>query len=482
MRWLRRCIFFLLIATAVVFLARDWGAQAAPVPADFVTVRYWEKWTGTEGRQMQQIVEDFNKTVGREKHIYVEYMSIANVDQKTLVAIAAGVPPDVAGLWDQQVAQYAALGAVEPIDDLARSHDITEQTYVPVYWNGCHYKGRLYALVSTPAAIALHYNKAVFRERADALRTAGCDPARPPRTLDELDRYAAAIDTRDSGGHIDVAGYIPLQSWYVPFTPFWFGGELFDPTSGKFDLDGPATVNCFKWVQSYSKRLGSAAVQDFTTTHLLDNFDSPQNPFLTGKLAMQQQGPWMANYIAHLRPSMSQVLVPHEREKELPRRTDNYDWAVAPFPAAVAGREMTSFCPFDALMIPVGARHKAEAFEFMAYVNRQDVCEKLNTLHCKNTQLRHVSESFYPDHPNPYIRVFQELAASPNARGCPQVPIWPEVYKELTDASQAVALQDVDPEVRLHAAQKRLQEQYDHFREIEEQRDRAALNDRQPSP
>jgi len=161
------------------------------------------------------------------------------------------------------------------------------------------------------------------------------------------------------------------------------------------------------------------------------------------------------------------VLVPKSEEKKLPRRTDNYAWAVAPFPAAVAGLEDASFCTFDVLMIPVGARHKSEAFDFLAYVNRQDVSEKLARMHCTNTQLRAVSDDFLNNHPNPYISVFQKLAASPNAHGVPPVPIWPEVFKELTDAGQAVAIQGADPRTVLQASQNRLQAEYDRFREIQ---------------
>ena len=58
-----------------------------------------------------------------------------------------------------------------------------------------------------------------------------------------------------------------------------------------------------------------------------------------------------------------------------------------PFPSAVPGLEDVTFADFDALVIPQGARHKQEAFEFIAYVNRQDVMEKLCKLHCKNSPL-----------------------------------------------------------------------------------------------
>ena len=51
-----------------------------------------------------EIVDWFNNTVGKEKGIYVQYLSMSSINQKTLVSTAAGVPPDVAGLWDHQVA------------------------------------------------------------------------------------------------------------------------------------------------------------------------------------------------------------------------------------------------------------------------------------------------------------------------------------------------------------------------------------------
>jgi ABC-type glycerol-3-phosphate transport system substrate-binding protein len=208
----------------------------------------------------------------------------------------------------------------------------------------------------------------------------------------------------------------------------------------------------------------------------LGAFDSPQNPVLVGKLVMQQQGPWMANRINHLKPSMSEVLVPHDKEYTLANRTDNYAWGIAPFPSADPNLIDISYNSFDVLMIPRGARHPREAFEFMAYVNRQDVAEKLNTLHSTNSQLRQVSKEFLDHHPNPYIAIYQRLAASPNAHGVPPVPIWPEVFKELNDAAASVALEGADPAVVLHQAQDRLQAQYDRFHRMEEARLRLGMN------
>ena len=60
---------------------------------------------------MRVIVNDFNNTVGAQKGIFVRYVSSSTINQKTLVATAAGVPPDVAGLFDVNLVQFAAMDA-----------------------------------------------------------------------------------------------------------------------------------------------------------------------------------------------------------------------------------------------------------------------------------------------------------------------------------------------------------------------------------
>jgi len=468
MKLVKIIVFALLGATGLGFLLFGSRPNFSDVPPGFTVVEYWEKWNGPEFLGMKQIVDDFNNSVGKEKKIYVRYMSMSEIDRKTLMSIAAGVPPDVAGIWDQQVAQYAAIGAAQPLDELAKEHGITEDYYLPVFWKGCSYRGHLYALVSTPGTVALIYNKQIYQQCADKLRAAGLDPDRAPRTMAEFDKYCQCLDERDADGNITRAGFIPLQSWYIPHLGYWFGADIVDPQTGRPELDSPQMLAAFAWVQGYAKRLGERSLNDFKNS--LGNFDSPQNPFLVGKEVMDQQGPWMAKYIHNNKPAMSEVLVPSDKEFELKDRTANYAWAFAPFPSAVPGKEMISYNSFDGLMIPTGARHPKEAFEFMAYVNREDVSEKLNILHGKNCQLRHVSEYFLTHHSNPYIALFQKLAASPNARPVPPSPIWAEIYQELIDVSQAVSLEPIASDTAMHRAQQRMMERYNRFTAIEQER------------
>ncbi len=449
------------------------------LPRDRVIVDYWEKWTGDEATQMKQIVDEFNRTVGAEKKIYVRYVSTSSISQKTLVSTAAGVPPDIAGLWNENIVQYAATDGLEPLEDLAAQYTdyrIDQNYYKPVYWNACNYNGHLYALVSTPASIALHYNKDVIRQNADKLRAAGYDPEKIPGSLQELDEWGKIMTITDSDGTLKQAGYLPAEpGWYLNYTYLWFGGSIWDEKNQKFTFDNPGVMKSFYWVKSYTDRLGKQAISSFKSG--LGNFDSPQNAFLAGTVIMEQQGPWMGNYIYNLKPSMSEVKWKRsiEMTKPLKQRYDNYSWGVAGFPSAVPGLEDVTYAPFDAFVIPRGAKHKKEAFEFIAYVNRQDVMEKINKLHCKNSPLANVSEDFLNNHDNPYIGVFEKLARSPNAHGVPQIPIWPEVASEINAIYQDIINQrEPDIEGRAKKVQARLQAKYDLFMSRQAARKEAA--------
>jgi multiple sugar transport system substrate-binding protein len=424
-------------------------------PKDCVIVDYWEKWTGSEEAAMRKIVDDFNSTVGHDKHIYVRYLSTSGIEQKTLVSIAAGTPPDVAGLYNQNIPQFSALDSLEPLDDLAADHGITSKTYKKVFWDECYYDNHLYGLASTAFDLGLYYNKEIFRQGAQALESRGLDPNRAPRTIAELDAYAKALDRIDSSGRIELAGYLPAEpGWFINYTCIWFGESWWDNAHQKFTFTDPGVVRAYQWIQNYSRRLGPKAVQEFQSGGF-GAVDSPQNPFMAPTIAMVQQGTYFANMIHQDKPSM------------------DGDWAAAPFPSDDPKLKNVTYCNCDVLVIPKGAKHKQEAFEFIAFVNRQDEMEKLANLGCKISPLAKVSDGFLTHHNNPYIRVFDELAASANAHPTEVVPILPEVNDELLSLTQQLMLLQVTPEDGLRQVQDRLQQKYDQF--MEDQRERRTL-------
>src|ERR1700678_1988247 len=115
-KWL---VCLLLVVPGVALLA--FGPRPGEeLPKDCIVVEYWEKWTGNEESQMRQIVDDFNNTVGKEHvpRIYVRYVSTSDIITKELLATAAGVPPDIAGVWAENLTQFAARDALLPLEEM----------------------------------------------------------------------------------------------------------------------------------------------------------------------------------------------------------------------------------------------------------------------------------------------------------------------------------------------------------------------------
>ncbi len=133
-------------------------------------------------------------------------------------------------------------------------------------------------------------------------------------------------------------------------------------------------------------------------------------------------------------------------------------WFAVPFPYPADRPELkdVSFAGMDTLMIPRGARHPKEAFEFMAYVQSQKAMEKLCTLHGKNSPLSKISEEFVKNHPNPYIGLFDRLARTPNAIHSPSIGIWPELAQEYSNAIQEINLGKKEPQEALDDVQERM--------------------------
>lgn len=537
-RLLSRCLLVLLVGSGLALLVFVRPRHVVATPEGRTRVTYWEHWTGPEAEAMRQIVDTFNDTVGRERNIWVDFTSMSQIDRKLLVATAGGVPPDIAGLWDVQLCEFAAMGALEPLDELADAKGLTRDKYKPVFYDGCRYDGRLYALPSTPWNTALYWNKEIFQRRASDLRAAGLDPDRAPTTLDELDRYAAVLDEWERVGgrkRIKSAGYIPMEpGWWIHLTTYWFGGTLVDATGTRLTFDSPTMRTAFEWVEGYAKRLGPDAMTDFRSG--FGGFSSPQNPFLSGTVAMVMQGPWMANFIEKLKPGLNRWQVsPRDLSVEAAfanvargqsrsdviaalgtpdataanaatwttatrvftitfaddrvtetsvtltsadKRQQYCQWGVAPFPSAVPGLTDVNYGGMDALVIPRGAKHRAEAFEFIAFVNRQDQMERLCSQHGKGSPLVSVSDAFVQRHPNPYIATFNRLADSPNARPLPQIANWPETADELTRVAEQVNLRTTTPADALAVAQRRAQAKLDEFLATQRRRDGGGARDR----
>jgi ABC-type glycerol-3-phosphate transport system substrate-binding protein len=154
---------------------------------------------------------------------------------------------------------------------------------------------------------------------------------------------------------------------------------------------------------------------------------------------MVMQGVWMANYIHNSAP--------------------NLDWDAAPFPHPDDHPELanSTVAVSDVIVIPTGARHPREAWEFIRYLQSQEGMELLCSLQWKHSPLRHVSPEFYRGHRNKHVKLFYDLAAGPNAFSWPRSGIWKELQDEMKTAFEKLWWQGASPQSAFQYVDDRMQ-------------------------
>jgi multiple sugar transport system substrate-binding protein len=374
------------------------------IPSGRVILDYWEKWTGVEGDAAQRVVDRFNASQDR---IWVRRTPVSDIMAKSIVAIGGGDPPDIVGLYSYNVPQFAESRAAVCLDELGgASGRVDPGRYAPAVRRLLTYRGKLWAGVSSVYNLALYYNRSHFRE-------AGLNPDLPPRTIPELDAASERLTIQD-GTRLDRAGFLQnMPAWWPYFWPIMFGGRLYDATNDRAVFSDAPTVAAYEWVRSYPQRLGVELSRGFGNSYNR-SFHSPQDPFISGRVAMIVQGPWLANFIRHYGPKLDYSAMP------VPVTEAIYD------PDRPAG-----MLEADVLIIPRGCPHPEEAFEFLRFTQRQDVQEMLATDHCKSSPLGEVSPGFLAGHPNRCVAVHDAVTRSPNVQILPQTRVWQQ-YADMT--------------------------------------------------
>lgn len=464
-----RIVLLAVVLISLVVLCAGNPARNVDGPDGFTRVVYWEKWSGYEAQAAQAVVDAFNESVGAEQKIFVEYVPVANVDVKAQVAIIGGDPPDLVGLWQRNIAGFVAANAIASLEDIDDTQSIESLVLNPLL-QACKYHDQLFAVPSTPATIALYWNRGLFAEHAAELRDAGLDPTRAPRSLAELKSASQVLSKRGPNGKLQRIGYLPGTAgsfdWYWHTWPIWWGGTWTDASTGRLDVAQEDIIEAHRWVQQYTKEYGYEDVLAFESS--LGEFGAPDNPFLAEKLAMVRQGPWMAHLLRRFRPDL--------------------DVGVAPFPTRSG--EPIGFFEMDVLAIPRGAKNPQAAWTFIRWLYDADPLtikeyremspwlsdakfdesevnhaegalrltpiEWLCWLQGKNSPLATLSDAFVATHPNHGITTHEFLLRQAPTATLPLLPNWSELLSEYRATYGQVWISDCDIAAAFRACQKEI--------------------------
>lgn len=339
-KWAKKPLVSIVALCSLILAACGSGAGAstasgstkqtsAHATAKAVHLTWWVQWGGIYYKLIHTMTNVWNKS---HPGIQVTVTSVpTNGAPKLLAAIAAGRPPDIYTENLPAIGEYASKGFIEPLNKYMTGKYVGAATSLyPVAAKWGTYKGKIYGYPISMNSWLLFYNK-------NLMKAAGLNPNNPPKTIAQLGADQAK-EWKVSGSHIQQMGYYPssFDHWAGAF-----GVHLYK--NGKWNIANNANaLREMKWIQSYD-HYPAAEVSGFQSS--LGSLST--SPFDTGKVGFYIQGPWQIPENKTNDPSMK--------------------WGVEPVPAPSGGNSGTTDVNGNYNIIPKGAKHQKQAWEFTAW-------------------------------------------------------------------------------------------------------------------
>lgn len=335
-------LFVVLVAILVgLYLLTGTKPEA---PEGKVIINAWHPWGGSDNEAFRRLIDRFNES---QERIFVRLLFVPNnlsSNQKLFLSISAGLPPECTFVDGPQVCEWAARGAIEPIDELMSKHGVRNEDF----WEPCYrqntFLGKTYALTySADPNFAFLWNKSAFEKSGGAEN-------RPPFTIEELDDFNRRFIRYDTEGRIQQVGFIPWQVFGYTnsiFTWGWaFGGEFYDPTTDRIICgENPGVLRGLNWMMSYADEYGFERLSAFA-----EGFgDKQDNPFIRGLMATS------AGHVSNIRLF-----------KDYAPDLD-YRACRMPYPKDM-GSDCSAWMGGWCVALPRGGKHPEEAFEFMKWL------------------------------------------------------------------------------------------------------------------
>lgn len=361
-----------------------------------VTVlKFWA--IGREAEVLPALAEEFERA-HPGIHVEVQALPLTAAHEKLLTAFAGDALPDIAQLGNTWLPEFAALGALEPlqprVDD---SPVIREDDYFPGIWDTNRIDGRLYGVPWYVDTRLLFYRK-------DLLAQAGF--AEPPHDWSEWKQALAAI--KRYAGADKYAILLPLNE-YEPLLNL--AVQMPDSLLREHDTLGNFQSAGFRRAFEFYLQMFK---QDWAPRMSATQISNVWDEFANGFYAFYITGPWNVG----------------EFQRRLPERVRD-DWGTAPLPgpdgpgAAVGGG--------SSLVMFTSSKRKPEVWRLIEFLSAPEQQRRLHEL-CGDLPPRRSSWDAPALANDRYAHAFREQLE--RVKPTPKIPEWERIAQELRLASE----------------------------------------------
>jgi arabinogalactan oligomer/maltooligosaccharide transport system substrate-binding protein len=254
-----------LIATTAVIAA---GASAGQSSRQATTLTFWQTMNEQETVTLTGLVKQFEAT-HPDINVNTVYVPFDQRDAKFTAAAQAGKAPDVMRAEIADVANWAAQGFLTDISSKVSAADKAD--YLPAAFAYDSYAGKLWGIPQVTDALALFYNKAMFK-------TAG---ATVPQTMSAL---ANTCSKFGSGKGIFLRG---AEAYFVQPWIWAYGGGLLNPAKKQILIASKGSV---AGLTAYKQLFSSNCA--FPNKDFSNDYGNAMTAFKNGQVAMIVNGPW----------------------------------------------------------------------------------------------------------------------------------------------------------------------------------------------
>lgn len=435
--WYLALLVVCAVAVAPLFAN---GSSESSASSASGSVAFWTSHTPPDSTTIQAMVDKFNQDNPNIKVTMTIVPGSETDVAKLMTAVRGGTGPDIYMLDRFTIAQRAAAGVLTNLTPFIQKTDpsITNK-YLGYAWAETQYRGNTYGLPFDTDSRALYYNK-------DLVQSAGFDPAMAdpshgPLTIDQVRQVAMKLNKTDSSGAYTQVGFIPYdhtysQGWHYTWG-FDFGGKFADLQAGKITPTDPGVVKAYQFMKDWAAMMGPQKVQTFISTYAPPNNPPQQDPFLTGKVAMEVTGDWMLNNIRQYAP--------------------NLNYGVTYIPVPNAGDKPSTWAGGWSMVIPQGAKNAAAAWKFISWACGEpgSTMYTTGTHHLSPVKTVNDNNSLYSGEDV----FFKQILSVAHSR--PPLPVGALYWDALTAAQDAVTLKQADVMTELQNIYNQVQPQYD---------------------
>jgi len=376
-----------------------------------------------------KLFQDKFAEYAKANNVEVEVVCPAPMD-KILAALSGSDAPDVIALMSSTLAQSLAFqGLTLDLKELGTMGGIDLNDIFPASLVQCQQGSKLSCLPWGTDTNALYWNKDLFE-------AAGLDPEKPPKTLDELDQYAAKLNKKDAKGNYTQMGFIPAFPWSQQGTiNYLFGGSNYADGGHTLTINSPANIASYKWAQSFYKKYGAKQMIDFQSG--FGDYASSENGFFAGKVAMAVDGEWVAgpNFIPKFAPELN--------------------YGVAPIPVAANRSDFYGSATVGGtvVIVPASTKNKQAAAKMLAWMESpQIVADIMYEFANLPSSKKAAQDPRFKTIKN--FQVFIDIMANPKSYGLLNSPVNQELNDAVGKAEEQIWATDVDPAKLMNDIQK----------------------------